>query len=77
MDVIVERTSRAKLDALSLDRSAEMLRMWEKLASMDVESRQAMATSWLSLQAMSDYVRVFVLGAPCEPWCLDALFFKL
>jgi hypothetical protein len=20
-------------------------------------------------------VRVFVLGAPCEPWCLDALLF--
>jgi hypothetical protein len=20
-------------------------------------------------------LRVFVLGAPCEPWCLDALLF--
>jgi hypothetical protein len=49
LDVIVERTSRAKLDALSLDRSTEKLRMREKLASMNVESRQAMATSWLSL----------------------------
>ncbi|KAE8125923.1 hypothetical protein FH972_020684 [Carpinus fangiana] len=49
--VIVERRSRAKLDALSPDRSIEMLRMRKKLASMDDESRQAMATSWLSLQA--------------------------
>jgi hypothetical protein len=31
LDVIVERTSRAKLNDLSLDRSTEMLRMWEKL----------------------------------------------
>jgi hypothetical protein len=52
LDVIVERTSCAKLDALSPDRSMEMLRMQEKLASLDVESRQAMATSWLSLQAL-------------------------
>jgi hypothetical protein len=51
LDVIVERMSRAKLNDLSLDRSTEMLRMREKLASMDVESRQAMATFWLSLQA--------------------------
>jgi hypothetical protein len=51
LDVIVERMNRAKLNDLSLDRSTEMLRMREKLASMDVESRQAMATFWLSLQA--------------------------
>ena len=51
LDVIVERTSCAKLDALSLDRSTEMLWMQEKLASLDVESRQVMATSWFSLQA--------------------------
>jgi hypothetical protein len=51
LEVIVERTSRAKLDALSPDRSTEMLQMREKLASMDVERRQAMATAWLSVQA--------------------------
>ena len=53
MDIIVERTSRAKLAALSPDHSREMLQMREELASLDVESRQAMATSWLSLQAHS------------------------
>ena len=52
LDVIVERTSCAKLDALSPDRSTEMMQMREKLVSLDVESRQAMATSWLSLQAL-------------------------
>jgi hypothetical protein len=51
LDVIAERTSCAKLDALSLDRSMEMLGMQEKLASMGDESRQAMATSCLRLQA--------------------------
>jgi hypothetical protein len=51
LDIIVERTSRTKLDALSPDCSMEMLWMREKLASMDVEHRQAMATAWLSLQA--------------------------
>jgi hypothetical protein len=66
LDVIVERTSHAKLDALSSVSSTEMLQMREKLASIDAESRQAMATSWLRLQPRSDYVRVFVLGAPCE-----------
>jgi hypothetical protein len=50
LDVIVERTSRAKLDALSPDRSIEMLQMREKLASMDVERGQALATTWLSVQ---------------------------
>jgi hypothetical protein len=49
LDVIVKRTSRAKLDALSLDRTTEMLRKREKLTSIDVESRQVLATSWLSL----------------------------
>jgi hypothetical protein len=53
LDVIVERTSHAKLDALSPDCSTKMLRMQEKLASLDVESRQAVATSWLNLQAQS------------------------
>jgi hypothetical protein len=51
LDIIVERMSRTKLDALSPDCSMEMLQMREKLASMDVERRQAMATAWLSLQA--------------------------
>ena len=71
----MERTSRAKLNDLSPDRSTEMLRMREKLTSMHVESRQAVATSWLSLQAQeclcegvcygcSCELRVFVLGAP-------------
>ncbi|KAE8009038.1 hypothetical protein FH972_005496 [Carpinus fangiana] len=46
-----DSTSRGKLDALSPDRTTEMLRMRKKLASMDDESRQAMATTWLSLQA--------------------------
>jgi hypothetical protein len=52
LDVIVKRTNRTKLDALSPDRSTEMLRMREKPASMNVESWQAMATSWLSMQAL-------------------------
>jgi uncharacterized protein YmfQ (DUF2313 family) len=51
LDVIVKRTSHAKLDALSPDRTTEMLQKREKLASIDVESRQVLATSWLSLQA--------------------------
>jgi hypothetical protein len=51
LDVIVKRTSHAKLDALSTDRTTEMLQKREKLASIDVESRQVLATSWLSLQA--------------------------
>jgi hypothetical protein len=51
LDVIVKRTSHAKLDALSSDRTTEMLQKREKLASIDVESRQVLATSWLSLQA--------------------------
>jgi hypothetical protein len=50
LEVIVERTSRTKLDALFRNRTSEMLRIQEKLASIDVESRQVMATSWLSLQ---------------------------
>lgn len=53
LDDIVERTSRANLVALSPVRSRELLRMWEKLASMDANSRQAMATAWLGLQACS------------------------
>jgi hypothetical protein len=50
LDVIEERTRRAKLDALSPDRTIEMLQMREKLASMDVEWGQALATAWLSVQ---------------------------
>jgi hypothetical protein len=50
LDVIEERTRRAKLDALSPDRSKEMLQLREKLASMDVERGQALATAWLIVQ---------------------------
>jgi hypothetical protein len=50
LDVIEERTRRAKLDALSPEHSLEMLQMREKLASMDVERGQALATAWLMVQ---------------------------
>jgi hypothetical protein len=50
LDVIEERTRRAKLDALSLEQNLEMLQMREKLASMDVERGQALATAWLMVQ---------------------------
>ncbi|KAE8076420.1 hypothetical protein FH972_015076 [Carpinus fangiana] len=53
LNVIVERTSSANLVALSSICSREMLRMQEELASLDVESRQALAISWPSLQACS------------------------
>jgi hypothetical protein len=51
LDVIVKRTSRVKLDALYPDRTTDLLRKQEELASMDVESRQVVATSSLNLQA--------------------------
>jgi hypothetical protein len=51
LDVIVKRTSRAKLDVLSPDRTTDLLLMREELESMDVESRQVVAISWLNLQA--------------------------
>jgi hypothetical protein len=50
LDVIEERTRRAKLDALSVEQTLEMLQMQEKLASMDVERGQALATAWLMVQ---------------------------
>jgi hypothetical protein len=50
LDVIEERTRRAKLDALSVEQTLEMLQMREKLASMDVERGQALATAWLMVQ---------------------------
>jgi hypothetical protein len=50
LDVVVERTSRAKLDALSPDHSSVMLQTREKLASLDAEMRQALAIAWLSVQ---------------------------
>jgi hypothetical protein len=51
LDGIVKRTSRAKLDVLSPDRTTDLLLMREELESMDVESRQVVAISWLNLQA--------------------------
>jgi hypothetical protein len=51
LDVIVKRTSRVKLDVLSPDRTTDLLLMREELESMDVESRQVVAISWLNLQA--------------------------
>jgi hypothetical protein len=49
LDVIEERTRHAKLDAISVDQ-LEMLQMREKLASMDIERGQALATAWLMVQ---------------------------
>jgi hypothetical protein len=50
LDVIEERTRRTKLDALPVEHPLELLQMREKLASMDVERGQALATAWLMVQ---------------------------
>jgi hypothetical protein len=51
LEVIVEKMSRANLVVPSLDRSKDMLRMQEELASLDGVRRQDMATAWV--QALS------------------------
>jgi hypothetical protein len=48
LDVIEERSRRTKVDALSPNRTIEMMQMQEKLASMDAERVQALAFAWLS-----------------------------
>jgi hypothetical protein len=50
LDFVVERMSRAKLDPLAPDHSSVMLQTREKLASLDAETRQALAIAWLSVQ---------------------------
>ena len=47
LEVIVKNSSRANLAAPSLDRSTDMLRMREELASLDAVRRQDMATAWV------------------------------
>jgi hypothetical protein len=51
LEVIVEKTSRANLVVPSPDRSSDMLRMREELASLDAARRQDMAIAWV--QALS------------------------
>jgi hypothetical protein len=49
LEAIVEKKSRASLAIPSLDRSMDMLRMQEELASLDDVRRQDLATAWVQV----------------------------